>query len=171
MIVVLEVPVNWDHQKAEPGRDRGCLFHKPDVGLEPTTYSLRMSCSTNWAISANYQHRYGLKSVVFGKRTIDCSGGCYPLKDSTCCQLKIGTFNLMPWGGWLALGLLYFFLRQFFSDSRFVFASVVFGGVLPLSQRMTARKKGFCLCAVVCDDSFRRILGVGHFEYHLSEFR
>ena len=28
------------------------LFLEPKAGLEPATYSLRMSCSTNWAISA-----------------------------------------------------------------------------------------------------------------------
>ena len=28
------------------------VFIKPIVGLEPTTYALRMRCSTNWAISA-----------------------------------------------------------------------------------------------------------------------
>ena len=27
-------------------------IHKPIVGLEPTTYALRMRCSTNWAILA-----------------------------------------------------------------------------------------------------------------------
>ena len=29
-------------------------FIEPKAGLEPATYSLRMNCSTNWAISAEH---------------------------------------------------------------------------------------------------------------------
>lgn len=40
----------------KPTRRYLCLM-EPRVGLEPTTFSLRMKCSTNWAIAAEIELR------------------------------------------------------------------------------------------------------------------
>ena len=46
---------------------------EPRIGFEPTTYALRMRCSTNWAISANLKYLSNTKDRLSVFKTIPTS--------------------------------------------------------------------------------------------------
>ena len=56
------------HKKDVNATSLTSLNFEPKPGLEPGTYSLRMNCSTNWAISAGLRLEIDAKVVLlFGK--------------------------------------------------------------------------------------------------------